>query len=329
MVERPPITQPLPPSVEKKAKRMAHCFTNILGILNNRERRKLLSQGAAPEYIVCSHAETYWSANFNIWRADYPRGYCYERRPGRPGANKGFASGGLFTQITEREKDIKLNQCHNYLASLQAGKYPPPPIARPIEELEEQMVSCLKNMQTVLDNNEKNKLLSQGVAPEYIVCRGKSWSANSCIWSASYPHRETCYDTRRPEGFIGFLDGCLKHTPQEWQKQNRLNECRQRLAGMPRVSHSPSEFLTWDDCMQNKIKNKQMDLRRIFLTKGVSPTNIECLGRYEGGEGWNVSCSNVKLNGGGVSTGFQPYPSDCLSLRDSRSVSGGSSSGQR
>lgn len=91
-----------------------------------------------------------------------------------------------------------------------------------------------------------------------------------------------------------------------------------------------SEFLTWDDCVKNEMKNKQMALKEQLLqTSDANPQGITCSGKYGSNQGWTVSCQMKVKNGlSATSTGYQSYPESCQGLPGAinRYVAGSSSS---
>lgn len=316
--------KPLPPEpVDKKAQKMATCFSDIQEILTNRTKKKMHVYNNVPfENITCSYG--LWPANNSIWHSKYPtEAFCHDnRKPILPSPPNSYMD-IKYPKVTEEQKSTKLNQCFRHLEALKAGKNPLLPIVRPIDTLEQQMANCLRNMQIALNSNKRKKLIAQGVPYEHIICKGRSWAADNCIWAASYPTQGFCTDTRRPEALGSGLASCLSYIPTDRAKRNKLNLCRQHLA---KLKAPPSNSLTWNDCMKNTLKEQEKSLKEYFVKATIASfENINCMGYYGSNKGYKVSCSSTdpKIS---MSTKYKPYPENCQALR---SISANEGSGQR
>ena len=216
--------------------------------------------------------------NSNIWRAEYPtEGSCYDRsQPQLMGSYSERRLSDLI--ITEQEKDTKLDQCHHHLAELKLGEN-----SNPIDQQVQEMADCLGDIQRVLDSRKRNELLAQGTKPENIICNETLWPTN-CVWQAKYPTEGYCFDVNRPVS-LGRAIQCSPVIPGVDEKQTKLDQCKQHLT---QLQVPPSEFLTWDDCMNNKLRNEQRSLRESLLGTGGSPAipeSVTCSGTYGSSRG--------------------------------------------
>ena len=260
--------------IDPKAEKMKKCFVDIQEVLDNRQKKELLSQGVPSKHVGCVGMG--YPVGSGIWSTAYPTaGNCYDTRKG---FSYGFAGWVSPPPLSEAEKDAKLNQCNQHLTKLKAGENPvPPPVAKaPIsmnsknysrDPKAKKMAKCFSDTYEAIKVDEKASLIAKGSKLMNISCADRTHysSYGRNIWCSSAPTRAFCYDiTGRPSpsrgaGMCGFSEG---YVVPEARKDRQLADCNQRLERRSALNQ----------CL-NSIKQRGSSVEPLYAYSMLSQSN--------------------------------------------------------
>ena len=166
----------------EQEQQMADCLREIQAILNIK-RKYLFAEISRAKNIVCRVG--YWPPNSLIWQADYPEeGYCFAYE-NSPVWKRGDREKLEPVQMTDQEKQTKLNGCRQRLADIKTELG-----YAEIQELN--FYNCIKEEMEARIKQQAFVMI--GLPLEGIDCMGK--------YGSIYGWRVSCDSLRRKGIFI-------------------------------------------------------------------------------------------------------------------------------